>query len=58
MEGKKTRTHSRGVDLQKRLPSLAFSRIEEGPKMVARSLALLATIFGSSLLITVGPSSF
>lgn len=26
--------------------------------MVARSLALLATIFGSSLLITVGPSSF
>ena len=57
MEGKKPE-HTHVGSTFKRLPSLAFSRIEEGPKMVARSLALLATIFGSSLLITVGLSSF
>ena len=37
---------------------LSIFAIEEGVKMVARFLALLATIFGSSLLITVSSSLF
>lgn len=37
---------------------LSSFTIEEAPKMVARFLALLVAIFGSSLLITVSPSLF